>query len=59
MRQVYDVTSIHMYMYEHGRHVAIKRMRKQCVPGPLSSPPPHLGMRLDCYPDYLGLPRVQ
>ena len=26
--------------------MAIKRMRKQCVPGALSPPPPHLGTRL-------------
>ena len=40
-------------MYEHGRHrilrnsVTIKHMRKQCVPGTLSPPPPlRLGTRL-------------
>ena len=27
--------------------MAIKRMRKQCVPGALSPPPPRLGTRLD------------
>ena len=26
-------------------------MRKQCIPGTLSPPPPHLGMRLDCWYD--------
>ena len=26
------------YTYEHGHHMAIKRMHKQCVPGALSSP---------------------
>ena len=38
MQRVYDVTSIHTYTYEHGRHGILWRL-SVCVPGALSSPP--------------------